>query len=111
MLIPVTPLALPKTDNMRLAPFIRENEQPIVEHWEIFAGTLIPAAADMSPRTLRNHIKDMLAFIADDIESSQTDSEQLKKSEGNKPKNTEHSAAEIHASLRQSGGFTMEQMV
>jgi signal transduction histidine kinase len=104
-------LALAKTDNMRLVPFIRENEQPIVDHWEIFAGTLIPAAADMSPRTLRNHIKDMLAFIADDIETSQTDSEQVKKSQGKKPKNTEHSAAEIHASLRQAGGFTMDQMV
>jgi signal transduction histidine kinase len=95
---------------MRLAPFIRENERPIVEHWEIFARTLVPASDDMSPHALRNHIKDMLAFIADDIESSQTDSEQVKKSEGKKPKN-EHSAAEIHASLRQSGGFNMDQMV
>jgi hypothetical protein len=65
---------------MRLATFIRENERPIVEHWEIFARTLTPASDDMSPHTLRNHIKDMLAFIADDIESSQTDSEQVKKS-------------------------------
>jgi signal transduction histidine kinase len=96
---------------MRFATFIRENERPIVEHWEIFARTLTPASDDMSPHTLRNHIKDMLAFIADDIESSQTDSEQVKKSEGKKPKNTEHSAAEIHASLRQAGGFNMDQMV
>jgi hypothetical protein len=63
---------------MRLAPFIREKERPIVEHWETFARTLVPASDDMSPQTLRNHIKDILAFIADDIESSQTDSEQEK---------------------------------
>jgi signal transduction histidine kinase len=96
---------------MRLAPFIRENERPIVEHWETFARTLVPASDDMSPRNLRDHIKDMLSFIADDIESSQTDSEQVKKSEGKKLKNSENSAAEIHASLRQSGGFSMDQMV
>jgi signal transduction histidine kinase len=96
---------------MRLATFIRRNEQPIIEQWEIFARTLVPASDDMSPRSLRNHIKDILAFIADDLESFQTDFEQEKKSEGKKPKNHENSAAEIHASLRQSGGFSMDQMV
>lgn len=111
MLIPVTPFGLTKAGNMRLATFIRKNEQPIIEHWEIFAGTLVPASDNMSPHNLRNHIKDILAFIADDIESPQTDSERIKKSEGKKPKNTEHSAAEIHASLRQVGGFSMDQMV
>jgi signal transduction histidine kinase len=108
---PVTPSVLAKADDLRLATFIRKNEKPIIEHWEIFARTLVPASDDMSPRNLRNHIKDMLAFIADDIGSSQTGSEQEKKSEGKKPKNTEHSAAEIHASLRQAGGFSMDQMV
>lgn len=108
---PVTPFALPKADNLRLATFIRKNEQPIIEHWEIFARTLVPASDNMSPRNLRNHIKDILAFIADDIESPQTDSERVKKSEGKKPKNTAQSAAEIHASLREVGGFSMDQMV
>ncbi len=96
---------------MRLAAFIRKNEQPIIESWEIFARTLVPASDDMSPHNLRNHIKDILTFIADDIDSSQTSSEQIAKSEGKKLKNSEHSAAEIHASLRQSGGFSMDQMV
>jgi signal transduction histidine kinase len=108
---PVNPIVLAKADNMRLAAFIRKTQQPIIEHWEIFARTLVPASDDMSPRSLRNHIKDILAFIADDIEAPQTDSERVEKSEGKKPKNTEHSAAEIHASLRQTGGFSMDQMV
>ena len=108
---PATQFVLAKAGNTRLATFIRTNEQPIIDHWENFARTLVPASDDMSPRTLRNHIKDILAFIAADIESSQTDSEREKKSEGKKPKNTEHSAAEIHASLRQAGGFSMDQMV
>jgi signal transduction histidine kinase len=96
---------------VHLGAFIRRNEKQIVEHWEAFAGTLMPAAEGMSPLGLRNHILEILAFIADDLESSQTDSEQVKKSEGEKPRNPGQSAAEIHASLRQAGGFNMEQMV
>jgi len=96
---------------MHLATFIRKNEQPIIEDWENFARSLVPASNDMSPHNLRNHIKDILTFIANDIGTSQTSSEQITKSKGKKLKNTEHSAAEIHASLRQSGGFSMDQMV
>jgi signal transduction histidine kinase len=76
-----------------------------------FARTLVPASDDMSPRNLRNHIKEILNFIADDIESPQTESDRVKKSQGKRPRNTEHSAAKIHASLRQAGGFSMNQMV
>ena len=96
---------------MRLAAFIRKDEQPIIKQWELFARTLAPASDDMSPRNLRNHIKEILTFITDDIESPQTESDRVKKSEGKKLGNVEHSAAEIHASLRQAGGFSMDQMV
>jgi signal transduction histidine kinase len=96
---------------MRLAPFIRENSEKIIAEWESFARTLVPAAQDMSPLSLRNHIRYILAFIADDIESSQTDAEQLGKSRGEKPKGSTNSVAEIHAALRQAGGFNLDQMV
>jgi signal transduction histidine kinase len=96
---------------MRLASFIRENQKPIIEHWEQFARTLIPASDSMSPLNLRNHIKEILLFITDDIETSQTEPEQIEKSQGKKLRSSEQSAAEIHASLRQAGGFNMNQMV
>ena len=96
---------------MRLAPFIRANTHRIVDEWESFAQGLTPAAEHMSPRTLRNHIQEILAFIVDDIESAQTECEQIKKSRGEKPKDSKMSAAEIHAALRQTGGFSMNQMV
>jgi signal transduction histidine kinase len=96
---------------MRLAPFIRAHQQQIIARWEEFARTLVPAADAMSPLALRNHIKQLLAFIADDIESAQTASEQTKKSLGAKSKESQESVAEIHASLRQAGGFDMDQMV
>ena len=96
---------------MRLAAFIRANSSSIIGEWENFARTLVPAAQGMSPLSLRNHIKYILAFIADDIDSTQTEAEQIKKSRGEKPKDAIDSVAEIHAALRQAGGFDLDQMV
>jgi signal transduction histidine kinase len=100
-----------RRNQMRLAAFIRANSKPIIAEWENFARSLVPAAEGMSPLSLRNHINYILDFIADDIDSSQTDSEQITKSRGEKPKDAMDSVAEIHAALRQAGGFNMDQMV
>ncbi len=96
---------------MRLAKFIRENTKPIVSEWENFARTLVPTSDSMSPLALRDHIQEILAFIANDLESVQTKTEQVEKSRGEKPGNVKRSAAEVHASLRHAGGFNMDQMV
>jgi signal transduction histidine kinase len=96
---------------MHLADFIRANEAEIIADWQKFAATLVPAAADMSPHALRNHIKQMLIFIANDIESPQTADEKLTKSHGKKDSTGGHSAAEIHAALRLAGGFNLPQIV
>jgi signal transduction histidine kinase len=95
---------------MRLAPFIRANGAQIIGEWEDFARTLEPGES-MSPRGLRDHAADILAFIAGDIESYQTKSEQMEKSHGGKDKTSGDSAAEIHAALRLADGFSMEEMV
>ncbi len=97
---------------MRLASFIRSQAPRIVVEWENFARNLMPAAEGMTPLALRDHIKDILTFVADDIESSQSKDEQVRKSRGEKlPDPAQDSAAETHASLRQAGGFNMNQMV
>jgi signal transduction histidine kinase len=100
-----------RPNQMRLAAFIRANPKPIIAEWENFARSLVPAAEGMSPLSLRNHINYILDFIADDIDSSQTETEQITKSRGEKPKGAVNSVAEIHAALRQAGGFNMDQMV
>ena len=69
---------------MRLANFIREHQADIVGEWENFAQTLMPAAADMGSQSLRDHIHEILAFVANDVESAQSGSEQIKKSHGKK---------------------------
>jgi len=91
--------------------FIRSDTKSIVSEWENFAQTLVPASEDMTPLALRDHIKEILAFIANDIESAQTESEQIEKSHGEKPRKLNPSAAETHAALRHAGGFNMDQMV
>jgi signal transduction histidine kinase len=98
-------------DKMRLSAFIRERSAEIISDWESFARSLVPAATGMSPLSLRNHIEYILEFIADDIDSAQTESEQTYKSRGKKPKSAMDSVAEIHAALRQAGGFNLDQMV
>lgn len=95
---------------MRLTDFIRANSSPIIAEWEAFAATLAPAGESMTPHSLRNHIKYILEFIANDIESPQTDAEQVKKSRGENVKPVD-SVAEVHAALRHAGGFNMDQMV
>jgi K+-sensing histidine kinase KdpD len=97
---------------MRLSDFIRQNNQPIISEWESFARTLTPAADDMSRLQLRDHIEQILSFIATDIESEQSQAQQIKKSHGDADsQGSRDTAAETHASLRHEEGFDIVQMV
>jgi len=98
---------------MRLADFIRTNVDPIVAEWVKFAQTRTPASDDMTDLALKDHIVELLEFIADDLESPQSKSEQVRKSRGLDAEGGKftRSAAEIHASLRLSDGFNIDQMV
>src|SRR3546814_6483181 len=49
--------------------------------------------------------------IAADLRTSQTVKEQIAKSQGDAPAAEAETAAETHAVIRQSSGFTVEQMV
>ena len=98
---------------MRLVNFIRENTQDIIREWENFARSLMPTVTDKTPLSLRNHIKDILIFITNDMESPQTKEEQVEKShgEGKQKEERKPSAAETHAALRLAGGFNLDQMI
>jgi len=93
-----------------LAEFIRGNRGHIIEEWEVFAQSLVPAVG-MNSLALRDHIEEMLNFIAHDIDSNQTGAEQIQKSQGGKARSSKHTAAETHAALRLAGGFEIDQMV
>jgi len=94
-----------------LSQFIRLNTAEIISEWEAFARTLVPIGPAATPLALRDHIQDLLNFIAYDIDTEQTRPEQVEKSHGEKPRSPVPTAAEIHASLRHAGGFNLDQMV
>ena len=100
-------------EHIGLGRFIREDVAQIVEEWTSFAGTRIAASKGMTTLALHDHVEEILDFIADDLESAQTGSEQLQKSQGNGPKagGAQRSAAEVHADLRLDDGFDIDQMV
>lgn len=101
-----------RQDNrIRLTDFIDKNEKQIVSEWESFARTLKPAANDMTPLALRDHIHEILLFIVGDIRSPQTQLQQAQKSQGKKKEKSTTSAAQTHAALRLAGGFNIDQMV
>ena len=105
--------SVPAADSVRLANFIRANIDPIVDEWVRFAQTRTPASESMTHLALQDHIVELLTFVADDLESAQTQDEQVQKSRGLGDADGEftRSAAEIHAALRLSDGFNIDQMV
>ena len=96
-----------------LANFIRRNMEEIIAEWVTFAQTRTPASTGMTKLALRDHIEEILNFIAEDLESPQTALEQVAKSKGDGPKENSinQTAAEIHATLRLTDGFNIDQMV
>ena len=96
---------------MRIADFIVENIEPILQAWEDFAKTMSPASDTMDSAALRDHAEQMLRTIAADLRTSQTVKEQIAKSHGEAPSTELETPAESHAIIRQSTGFTIGQMV
>jgi hypothetical protein len=97
---------------MRLGEFILRDMELILERWEAFATTRVPAAKHMSAVSLRDHGPEILQAIVADLASPQTPGEQEAKSMGLAPvvANAPHTAAQTHAVLRAESGFDIEQL-
>lgn len=67
---------------MTIAEFIQAHMESLLEEWEEYAGTLLPAAEGMDSETLRNFAEGMLAAIVEDMQTRQTRGEQHAKSRG-----------------------------
>ena len=98
---------------MRLADFIETNMEEILSDWEEFARTLLPAAGGMSMSALRDHAEQIMHAVAQDLRKNQSRSEQAAKARGETVRSapSPETAAETHAVLRATGGFTIQQMV
>jgi signal transduction histidine kinase len=98
---------------VRLADFIDANLPAILAEWEAFASSLLPAAGGLDSVALRDHAEDILRAVANDLRTAQTRAQQSAKSKGQaivRPDATE-TAAQTHALLRATGGFTIRQLV
>jgi signal transduction histidine kinase len=95
----------------RLANFIRDNMEPILQEWEDFARTIEPPALTMDDEALRDHARLMLLAFSEDLDSYQSDEERSTKSRGLGKRDHEDSAAETHAEARLLSGYTVAQLV
>src|SRR5690242_11929009 len=93
-----------------LAAFIRDSIEQILAEWDEFAKSCSPAADSLSPRELGDHARQMLNWIADDLETYQTKAEQVEKSKGNADDAPGESAATKHGAIRFSDNFTLSQV-
>src|SRR5687768_4580503 len=98
---------------MRLAEFIDANTPAILAEWELFAASLLPAAAGLDVAVLRDHAEQLLQAMTKDLRTPQTQVQQSAKSKGQAPvtPGATETAAQTHALLRSAGGFTIRQLV
>jgi signal transduction histidine kinase len=96
----------------RLSTFIRDNTEPILSEWETFART-VDTETPMDIAALRDHAKEMLGVVADDLDAPQTRGEQSDKSQGKRDAHSHghQTAAQQHGAGRAVSGFSVEQMV
>ncbi|HWV88800.1 MAG TPA: RsbRD N-terminal domain-containing protein, partial [Burkholderiales bacterium] len=96
---------------MRLAQFITENLEQILVEWEAFASSLLAPGQTMTSLALRDHARQILQAVAEDIETNQTDLEQAYKSQGFVPiAEATRTAAMTHGALRHLAGFDLRQL-
>lgn len=96
---------------MSLAAFIKSNVDRIVDDCELFARTMLPAAASMDKEALRDHAAQILEAVWRDLGRPQSPSEQHQKSLGRAPiaANAPETAAQTHGTLRAGHGFNISQ--
>lgn len=96
---------------MKLVTFIRTHKEEIAQEWIKYATENIESTREMDVEEIRDHIMQMLERIAEDMDSSQSDDQQEKKSKGNKEmKPLEIKAAIAHGEQRVSFGFDIMQL-
>ncbi|MCE9664812.1 diguanylate cyclase [Halomonas sp. M5N1S17] len=100
--------------DMQLSDFIRAEIEHILQDWEEFAKGIF-SARHMDKAGLRNHARDMLLEIADDLDSHQSESELAASSKGRRqadePTDGAESWAEVHGGDRQTSGFSVIETV
>jgi signal transduction histidine kinase len=98
---------------MRLSEFLRTHSEEILLTWDEFASTVEHRGKHMDQKALRDHAAQILYAIAEDLESPQTEQEQIAKSRGevDREHDAPKTAAETHADTRILAGFAIDAMI
>src|SRR5580692_4859534 len=97
---------------MRIAQFIRSHPGEIEKGWEQFAKALSGSGPDLTVWTLRDHLREILVAMADNMESPQSQEEQADKSEGKERRGGAlDRISALHARMRLNSGFNLEQAI
>lgn len=96
---------------MRLHEFILTHLEQILSAWESFARSVQTPMPPMDAKGLRNHAGHILKTVAQDMQTPQSERQQIAKSFGQGPATENDSPAHTHAITRFMAGFSMDQMV
>jgi signal transduction histidine kinase len=96
---------------MQLSEFIRQHPDEIEREWEAFARDLTDFSKDLAVPTLRNHLREILIAIADDMTKPQSGRQQSEKSQGKKPVVALDRVTAIHARMRVDSGFSLRHVI
>lgn len=97
---------------MRLSNFIRFNLEAVLQEWEDFAATVVPAGQHFDKIALRDHVKRMLETISQDLDKPETEVAEIEKSTGNSNAHaSEKTAATTHGIERLALGFSLNAAV
>ncbi len=96
---------------MRFSAFIHDNLNVILEEWDAFARTLLPAGRAISNEELRDHCRAILQAITDDMDREQSEGERSAKSTQVHKYHAVDTAASTHGKMRQTSGFNFPQLV
>jgi len=93
---------------VRLAQFILENLEPILDEWSDFAKGMT-VSMEMDNQALRDHARGILHTIAADLQCEQSAFEGLEKSKGRGPEGQRPTEAERHGQARVEEGFSVNE--
>jgi signal transduction histidine kinase len=97
---------------MNISTFITQHMEEILVEWEAFATTFGPAADKMTSIELRDHAKQILEFVAKDIQRAETIEQTEAKSHGTGASSAaDDHASMTHGELRFASGFTLLQLI
>ena len=97
---------------MRIGEFIRTHPDEIEPAWEAFAKSISSFAPDLSVWSLRDHLREILTAMVDDMESPQSLEEQAEKSKGKGLRGGSlDRISALHARMRLNSGFNLQQAI